>query len=199
MLPCWGFLPSVREACLGTEGRELSLQPIKVCKGNQRNERSCSGLYWVDNKWQTSLYTTSLGLSGLFFSRTLIFAEFGDFDWVRPCPYLVTTSPNCGILDYFCISMSKFFFNLHRLHTKGTLFWGFIVLCCVLLLWFLLRKGQEHRPEASCSLLQLDSADPMASWAAECAVCCTFSLGWFLSLVTPGLVGAQPHQLFPRS
>lgn len=66
-----------------------NLLKFRSSRGMDEVALACLG---VQDKWQASLYTTSLDLSGLVFSRTSILVEFGDFDWVRPCPYFLTTS-----------------------------------------------------------------------------------------------------------
>lgn len=133
VLACLYLFSSVMEACLGSEGRGLSLQPIEVWV-TQRNEWSCSELYQVQNLYSTELVA---GLLLHFFSgslcyyvlracitRTLIFAALGNFGWVRTHPYFLTTVGisrlwDLGLLPHYRIqALSQ---PMSGLHTKALL------------------------------------------------------------------------------
>lgn len=100
-----GILPQHRIVCwlVGIScpllGRHVWAVKREFCLCNLLKFRLSRGmnkvaLVWsrIQDKWQASLYTTSLDLSGLVFSRTLVLVEFRDFSWVRPCPYFLTTA-----------------------------------------------------------------------------------------------------------
>lgn len=89
VLAAWCFVPSVREAWLGSEGRVFSLQPVG-CGVIQRNEWSYSGLCQAQNKRQASLCTTSLDLPGLL--KNIDFCSLGTLAELRPCPYFLTAA-----------------------------------------------------------------------------------------------------------
>lgn len=124
---------SVMEACLGSEGRGLSLQPIKIWV-TKKHEWSFTELYRVQSLHITELVAELL----LHFSeslcsyviraritRTLIFAALGDFDWVRTHPYFLTTVGisrrwDFGLLPHSCIQVLSQ--TMSGLPTKAVLF-----------------------------------------------------------------------------